>query len=520
MCYIESDDAVHGTICSQYMDHAWYSDLFSRSIKLIFELGSSLSMRYLAFAISSDNVNWEILHVCDSQNNAVASVTIPDTYDGTVKFGVKLYDTPPTVGSVLNVGFDYVITGGIDLSSSQSNVKKVAMSCATEGAEIKYTLDGTDPTEASTGYVEEIEVEIPVTIKARGYKDGLLDGDVATLVFDAPIVDTPVITQDGNNVTITCATEGASIYYTLDGNTPTSGSTLYSGTFAISASCTVKAIAVNDGWIDSEVASYSATYTPPVLQTPTLSLSRSGSTVSGTIGNTVSGATYRYKVGSAPTSESDGTAISGTSFSFTNSSAITVYVRGFMTGYTMSNAVSASVSAYTPTCATPSISFASSTNRVTITCATSGATIYYRRGTSGSYSVYSGSFTITSTTTIYAYATKSGYNNSSTTSRTCTYTRPAMPTPIVSIDPNPDDDVTYYYPIIKVTNASSFPSGTTFGGIYKVKATFTIYEYTLSSNTTGYWALGKKTERGYQATVTASCSGYSSTTGTGSVNWS
>ena len=104
-----------------------------------------------------------------------------------------------------------------------------------------------------------------------------------------------------------------------------------------------------EGYQDSDVASITHNDVRPTLQTPTLSLSRSGSTVSGTVGNRVTGATYRYKVGSAPTSDSDGSAVSSSgTFSFTNSSAVTVYVKGFMDGYKDSSAVSASVSAYNP----------------------------------------------------------------------------------------------------------------------------------------------------------------------------
>ena len=56
------------------------------------------------------------------------------------------------------------------------------------------------------------------------------------------------------NVTISCETEGTTIYYTTDGSTPTTSST--SGTTAtISESCTLKAIAVKDGFTNSGVAS-------------------------------------------------------------------------------------------------------------------------------------------------------------------------------------------------------------------------------------------------------------------------
>lgn len=56
-------------------------------------------------------------------------------------------------------------------------------------------------------------------------------------------------------VTITSATEGASIYYSIDGSTPSETSTLYSGAFDISKPTTVKAIAIKEKMKNSEVAS-------------------------------------------------------------------------------------------------------------------------------------------------------------------------------------------------------------------------------------------------------------------------
>ncbi|MBQ9948094.1 MAG: chitobiase/beta-hexosaminidase C-terminal domain-containing protein [Oscillospiraceae bacterium] len=67
------------------------------------------------------------------------------------------------------------------------------------------------------------------------------------------MVRKPVIEPDGGEfnstvkVTITCATEGAEIFYTTDGTTPTTSSTKYSGSFTLSETTTVKAIAVLDG---------------------------------------------------------------------------------------------------------------------------------------------------------------------------------------------------------------------------------------------------------------------------------
>lgn len=60
------------------------------------------------------------------------------------------------------------------------------------------------------------------------------------------------------NVSISCATEGATIYYTIDGTTPDNTKTPYASALTISSTTTVKAIAIKDG-VSSEIAE--VTYT-------------------------------------------------------------------------------------------------------------------------------------------------------------------------------------------------------------------------------------------------------------------
>jgi len=64
-----------------------------------------------------------------------------------------------------------------------SSGQTVTISCATSGAEIRYTSDGTVPTSASTLYSAPITVSATSTIKAKGFKDGWDASQTATAAY-------------------------------------------------------------------------------------------------------------------------------------------------------------------------------------------------------------------------------------------------------------------------------------------------------------------------------------------------
>ncbi|MGB6975819.1 MAG: chitobiase/beta-hexosaminidase C-terminal domain-containing protein [Terracidiphilus sp.] len=57
------------------------------------------------------------------------------------------------------------------------------------------------------------------------------------------------------SVTLADATNGAAIYYTTDGTTPTTGSAVYAGAIAVSVDTTIEAMAAASGFSSSAVAS-------------------------------------------------------------------------------------------------------------------------------------------------------------------------------------------------------------------------------------------------------------------------
>lgn len=94
-----------------------------------------------------------------------------------------------------------------------------------------------------------------------------------------PVVSLPTFNPAGGdytttqNVTINCDTDGATIYYTTNGDNPTEESEVYSSPIEVSATTTIKAFAKRDGMTNSGIAS--ATYN--IVETVTVSFYENGS---------------------------------------------------------------------------------------------------------------------------------------------------------------------------------------------------------------------------------------------------
>ena len=172
-------------------------------------------------------------------------------------------------------------------SGAVNSGTEVTITCATEGAKIYYTTDGSEPTTSSTEYTAAISVTTAVTLKAIAVKSGMNNSAVASASYTIKgTVATPEFSvasgevDSGTSVTITCATEDAKIYYTTDGTEPTASSTEYTAAISVTPPMTLKAIAIKSGMNKSAVASASYTIKGTVA-TPAFSVA-SGAVESGT----------------------------------------------------------------------------------------------------------------------------------------------------------------------------------------------------------------------------------------------
>jgi hypothetical protein len=196
-----------------------------------------------------------------------------------------------------------------------TNSLTFTLNCTTENAEIRYTINGVEPTITSTLYTNPVFLNQSATVKAKAYKPGLTNSTTATATYTVvQPVATPTLSPasgtTGTNalaITINCATAGSAIRYTLDGSEPTGTNTLYSGSITLTQSATVNARAFKAGMADSGTATATFVIVPSTAS-PTFS-PVSGTSFSNSLLVTVSsateGATIRYTTdGSTPSTDS------------------------------------------------------------------------------------------------------------------------------------------------------------------------------------------------------------------------
>ncbi|MFA7057965.1 MAG: chitobiase/beta-hexosaminidase C-terminal domain-containing protein [Candidatus Cloacimonadales bacterium] len=151
-----------------------------------------------------------------------------------------------------------------------NQAQSVEIICTTPNANIRYTINGTNPTESSQLYNNPINISTTKTLKARAFKTNYLSSEIVsgTYTIDIPeenIVATPIfnpapgVYNQAQSVEIMCTTPNANIRYTINGNNPTESSQLYNNPINISSTKTLKARAFKTDYLPSEIVS--GTYT-------------------------------------------------------------------------------------------------------------------------------------------------------------------------------------------------------------------------------------------------------------------
>lgn len=163
-------------------------------------------------------------------------------------------------GGITEVVAPVMVPGGTTYSTPTA----VTLFTTTSGAVIRYTIDGTDPSEVDGEiYSSPILIEYSSTIKAIAYKDGMITSEISGSTYTINRVDNPVFDLTGGEfdsiqtVNISTTTNGATLYITTDGSNPSPMNYEDFGENSISVtvdkSMNLQVIGVKDNYISSEI---------------------------------------------------------------------------------------------------------------------------------------------------------------------------------------------------------------------------------------------------------------------------
>ncbi len=137
--------------------------------------------------------------------------------------------------------------------------KKIRITCATENAIIRYTLDGSEPNAESTVYTAPFLPESDCTVKAYASQEGMYDSPVTSYEYRRAEHTLPApsfVLDNEKRLVIVPAVSDCMTRYTTDGSVPNLNSAIYYEPIELPDSGTVRAYSTLDNYFDSPVAEF------------------------------------------------------------------------------------------------------------------------------------------------------------------------------------------------------------------------------------------------------------------------
>jgi hypothetical protein len=329
---------------------------------------------YRNYFIKSDQVCSMMLY---DENGALVTKLAPEKLMSTCQIGLSkgtyygiVYNMPKDKANTSDkVTVKLMLTDNIVPTPEIAYENEmVSITCAEEGAEIYYTLDGSEPSKESLRYTAPFSLKHNAVIKAVAICADMADSDIAVMTVNSYKVQTPTIEFTNLHIYMTCATADANIFYTLDGTDPVANGQKYTDPVTVTANCTVKAVGKRDGYNHSEVATL--TIDVANVKTSTPKIERDGNYL--VVTSRTEGAIFYYTTdGTIPTKNSAST-----------DRLIEPILNGTITVIAMKDGeISSDVVRFVVDwlkVETPSLVYAD--GLLTMSCNTPGATIYYEIG--------------------------------------------------------------------------------------------------------------------------------------------
>jgi len=140
-------------------------------------------------------------------------------------------------------------------SEINENGKQVILTGDVRGS-VYYTLNGETPNPSNAKlYTGPFTIPATTTVKAVSVLQwNGLKSDVVTATVKYTPAETPAITLNNGQLSMECATAGATIYYTVDGSVPTKESAVYTEPIEAAKGTTYRAAAIAKGYEMSPAA--------------------------------------------------------------------------------------------------------------------------------------------------------------------------------------------------------------------------------------------------------------------------
>lgn len=226
-------------------------------------------------AVSDNTIHYTLDGSEPSETSPV--YTEPVLLDGNAVLKAAGFKTNCQPGETASANFEFeALPPELSLQSGlYYSAQNITLNSALPDVQIRYTTDGSDPTETSALYDALIAVNHSLTLKARAFKPNWNPGQLAQAEYQLKVtvpIFSPIPGTFGQEqeVTVTCLTPQSEIRYTTDGTEPDAESNLYVSPVTISQNTTLQAKAFRAGWTAGNTASghYNLQVAAPTVSLP------------------------------------------------------------------------------------------------------------------------------------------------------------------------------------------------------------------------------------------------------------
>ena len=229
-------------------DDAWYTPADADTDAIINASNYNFTnIHTTVFNIFTNATRYSVIasgRVLDQSGEAISGATVTAKYNNTT-YATATSDARGVYALILKP------------TSENSSYRTYTVNATCSG----YTSTGARSVSASRTVGEELIKDgnnYTGSFYLTAFNSNSYDNDITMESDNLPQAATPTSAtaaefETSASVTLTCSTAGASIYYTLDGSTPTVTSTLYTGPIPITKTTTVKALAAKSGYARSDV---------------------------------------------------------------------------------------------------------------------------------------------------------------------------------------------------------------------------------------------------------------------------